>query len=346
MRELTQEVLIPVIRGDWFVATATRPPLYHELLRIPETAWRARSRQLGLKLADDFQNPRPDRFAAAGFARSGVSNQNRMLERHESAAGRGGYWKSRDFKPANARSDLRRFPLGPLNLFTQGKHPFADQAFVHDGGEIIYPLPNGLQAYMLVKGDDTRINAGPIDVVSDPALRTSGTVEIVNGISCMACHKDGMIAFTDTIGASNAVFDRAFDAVEARYPDAKTMEGLVARDSAWFLSALDRAVGPFLRGRAGTGTAKPIEKLPEPIGPIARTYRVGYLNLANVARELDVEDPQALVRQVGETPLKRLGLDGLARGDVVSRDQWEAVDGLSLMQQLARELRFTPVFRR
>ena len=119
--------------------------------------------ELCLALHSTF-NFRRDRLARAGLSRSGVAVQaNRLLERHEAAYG--AYWKSYDFRSGAGRGNLVRFPLGPANLFQ--RHPFAEQAFVQDGGEIIFHLPNGLQGYMLVNGKEERINEGPADVVRD-----------------------------------------------------------------------------------------------------------------------------------------------------------------------------------
>lgn len=81
-----------VVNADWFVAVATRPPLYHALLRLPENA-RELERRLDVDVKDDF---RRDRLARAGFFPSGVSGQNRLLERHEALYGV--YWESYDFK--------------------------------------------------------------------------------------------------------------------------------------------------------------------------------------------------------------------------------------------------------
>jgi hypothetical protein len=327
------------------VATATRPPLYHDLLDLPADA-RALERELGVDLAADFLRPRPERIARGGFRKSGVSAQNRMVERHETSFG--AYWKSYDFKPTNGRSNLARFPLGPLNLFPQGHHPFAALAFVHDGGEIIFNLPNGLQGYMLVKGDDGRIDVGPIDVVSD-SQEIAGTPEIVNGLSCMSCHNVGMKPFADTIRASSAVFGRAEEQVRLLYPEKAAMDELLKRDEDRFLAALEKAIGPFLRD--GADEDKKLREFPEPVGRVANAYRVEHLDLRAVARELDLEDPQAIVQKVGETKLKLLGLDGLLHSGTVGRDEWEAkiegialpINGLSLMQQLALELRLRPV---
>jgi serine/threonine-protein kinase len=328
---------LAVVRADWFVAAATRPPLYHTLLRIPATAGEL-ERELKVDVAANFLDPRPERIARAGFVKSGVSGQNRLVERHESPLG--AYWKSYDFKPDSARANLVRYPLGPLSLFERGKHPYAGQAFVHDGGEIIFPLPNGLQGYMLVNGKDQRIDEGPVPVVSD-ALKTSGTPAIVTGVSCMACHKHGTLPLTDTVRDSSAVFGEAEKHVRRLYPEARVMTRLVNEDEARFLTALERAIGPFLREPGAP--KKPLKELVEPIGEVARAYRLEHLDLQAVACELDVQDPGQLVQAVGETKLKRLGLEALSRpGGAISRLEWEAVDGVSLMQELARELRYTP----
>ena len=260
----------------------------------------------------------------------------------------GGYWKSRDFKPGNAHSSLVRLPLGPLNLFPAGHHPFADQAFVHDGGEIIYPLPNGLQAYMLVKGDDTRIDAGPIDVVSD-ALRTSGTFEIVNGISCNTCHKNGMIGFTDVIAKSSAVFGDPERRVKELYVPEKTMKRFLDDDTQRFVAALEQAIGPFLREGEDAKNRRKTEQFPEPISELARAYRLDYLDLAAVAAEHDVETAEDFQKLISPVTLKRLGLEALLdkKRGVVSRADWEAVDnGVSLMQRVGQELRKEPRNRR
>ncbi len=338
---------IPVLRGDWFVATATRPPLYHALLQLPENA-KTLEHELGVDIAETFLHPANQNIARAGFPKSGVSGQNRMVQRNETKFRDVVYWKSYDFKPTNGRANLTRFPLGPLNLVQGQKHPFAAQAFVHDGGEIIFSLQNGLHAYLLVNGKDERIDVGPIDVVSDP-LKTSGTPEIVTGVSCMTCHKHGMIGLQDAIRENNTVVLEPKKQVERLYLPKDEMDGLLERDSKVFLDALEKAIGPFLR--EGADKAKPIPEFPEPVGPLARAYRSGYLDLAAVARELDVDDSATIEKQVGRATLKRLGLAGLLDGGVVSRLEWESrlegvsirLNGLSLMQQLALELHRSPV---
>ena len=113
-----------------------------------------------------------DKLVRGGFQQSGVSGQNRLVERHDAEFG-AYYWKSYDFKPRRARANLTRFPLGP----EFPGNPYPRQAFRHDGGEMIFGLPNGMQGYFLSDGKGRRIDEGPTDVVSD-ALKTSGTPAI------------------------------------------------------------------------------------------------------------------------------------------------------------------------
>src|SRR5262249_11942196 len=105
-----------------------------------------------------------------------------------------------------------------------------------------------------------------------------------------------------------------------------------------FLAAAERVMAPFLK--PGKGAA-------EPVGAVARSYRLtplGYLDLRAVARELDLEKPEQLVEAVGREKLKELGLEPLLKKDgLISRAEWEAIDGISLMQAVARELGATPI---
>src|SRR5206468_12213404 len=133
-------------------------------------------------------------------------------------------------------------PLGPV----LPDHPFPRLAFEHDGGEIIFSLPNGLQGYLLVDGKDNRIDEGPTSVVSD-SLKTSGTAAIVTGTSCMACHKHGMIPFTDTLRQGTAVAGDAWLKVQQLYPPPEKMNDLLRKDTARFLRALEPVIGPFLQ---------------------------------------------------------------------------------------------------
>ena len=340
LRDLDGEIVklsgcdLPWVRADWFIATASRPPLYHDLLQLPKNV-RELEDKLGVNVPENFLN---DKLLRAGFAKSGVSGQNRLLERH--ATTYGAYWKSYDFLPENGRANLIRFPLGPVDLFPAGRHPYPEQAFKHDGGEIIFNLPNGLQGYLLVNGKGGRIDAGPIDVVSDDK-RVSGTPAIVNGVSCMACHQHGMIGFKDQIRDHSAVFGDAEKKVQRLFPEQKVMDEKVEADRKQFLAALTETVGPFLR--VGADKDAEITRFKEPVSEVAIGYRRGYLDLKAVATELFVANPDNLLKKVGERRLKELGLEALTRsGGVVGRFEWEAVDGYSLMQEVAARTSIHP----
>ena len=68
---------LPYVRADWFVANASVPPLYHDILGLPRTA-RELEQQLGIDAARDLEEEK--NVARAGLRSSGVSSNNRVLE--------------------------------------------------------------------------------------------------------------------------------------------------------------------------------------------------------------------------------------------------------------------------
>jgi len=231
------ECQVPVVRADWFVSAASRPPLYHDLLQIPTTDLELET-LLQVNVATNIEQ---ERVARAAFTRSGVSQHNRMIERHESIFG--AYWKSYDFGGSTGRKNLFENPLGP------GKD--AD-LFEHDGGEIIFRLPNGMLGYMLVDSFGRRIDKGPTEIVSD--MRQADRA-VVNGVSCMSCHYGGMIQKSDEIRrhvlANKAAYSR-FEDIMALYPDSAKTSKLVEADTRDYLAALaNKAIGIDKPTRSG-----------------------------------------------------------------------------------------------
>jgi tetratricopeptide (TPR) repeat protein len=223
---------LPYLRADWFVALASRPPLYHDILQIPRTETELQR----LLRVDAAENIRQERVARAGFNGSGVSRNNRLIERYE--AGATVYWRSYDFGSNSGRHNLFAHPLGP-----------GDEAhdFLQDGGEIIFTLPNGLQAYMLVDGRGRRIDKGPTVIVSDPR-RPDRAVE--NGLSCMSCHARGIIAKADQVRAHVVKNPDAFtrstvETILALYPAREKMTELMAADARRFQEAVARTGAPL-----------------------------------------------------------------------------------------------------
>src|SRR5207249_3289622 len=154
---------------------------------------------------------------------SGISRQNRVIDRHPSVPR--AYWRTYDFRSDGGSGNVFKHPLGPATT----DHPFPDFAFVPDGGEILFTLPNGLQGYLLVNAEGRRIDEAPIEIVSD-SLKTAGTPTVVNGVSCMACHKQGINRFKDQLRQDMAVSGEARAKVETLIPKAAEWEKLQAGD--------------------------------------------------------------------------------------------------------------------
>ena len=331
VQELAREVYdkagndLPYVRADWFIANASRPPLYHTLLYdtllgLPSTM---KTQDLERKLNVDFaQNFLRDQLARAGFTSSGVSSQNRLVERHTAAFG--AYWKSYDFKSQDGTGNLFRFPLGPA---FRG-NPFPDLAFEQAGGELIFNLPNGLHGYLLVNGKDERIDEGPIEVVSD-SLRTAGKATVVNGLSCMACHNLGVKSeFKDTVRDGSSVVGEPRDKVRRLYPRKEEMDRLLKKDEDRFLRAVEEATGAFLK--VGGDKEKNIRDFPEPVGASARLYLLKEVGPEEAAYELGLSSPAKLQGAIQANDLLRqLGLGPLAQGATIKREVWESLQGFN-----------------
>lgn len=285
----------PYVRGDWFLATASRPPLYHDFLQLPNTD-RALERQLHVDVLTDLQE---DNAVRAGFNGSGVARNNRILQRHDAA--HGAYWRSYDFSANTGRQNIFERPLGP--------QPGAS-AFVAAGGEILFNLPNGLQGYLLVDAQGRRIDKAPGDIVSDPK-RPDHLVE--NGLSCISCHVRGLLPKEDQVRAhvlqNAALFsheDRA--ALLALYPPAVRMRRLLKDDMERFARALEQA---------GVTAAEP-----EPILTATLNYE-GVLDLRTAAAETGLTPDDFLSRwRRSSEPLRSLGALE-AKGGTVQRQVFE-----------------------
>ena len=279
---------VPFVHVDWFLATASLPPLYHDILALPETD-RELEAVLRVFVTANLQNAPGERVWRAGFNDSGVSRHNRVVERHTSSYG--AYWKSYDFA-GSAESQ---------NIFT---HPLD---FTHDGGEIIFNLPNGLQAYYLVDGGGNRLDVAPTSIVSNPAASDPA---VRNGLSCIGCHTQGMKTVEDEV---RAVVDQAanppFDKVRALdlYVEKTVMDELVEEDTQRYRDALEAAGGVF----GG-------------IEPIQRFYEVfhGSLSAAHAAASVGLETETFLEKISKNVSLQNLlGILVLEDG-TVKRDAW------------------------
>ncbi len=279
---------IPFVRMDWFSSVATLPPLYHDLLQLPRQL-----SDLEQELGIDPQANLDQRLARrGGMTVSGVSRNNRAVERHPYSLG--AYWKSIDYASSKGSENIF---VDPINL--QGT-----------GGEMIFNLPNGLQAYYVCDHTGTRLDEAPTSIVTDKFAEDK---TVRNGLSCIRCHDRGMKSFRDDVRpaveklSGSGKVDRR--EVLAQYPARKEMDQLVEDDSRRFLSAMERLLG------------KPQDV--EPMISTSQRYLDAPLQLPTAAGELglaDVSEFRTLVKQPGFTSL---GLVALASSGVVRRDMWE-----------------------
>lgn len=238
----------PWMRADWFVFAASQPPLYNQFLRLPGEV----SGEIAITKLEDTLGFRYEKkvheagTVRAGFERSGVSQGNRIIERLALASG-GYFWKSYDFRKERKSllgGDIFQSPLGPVEA---GLSKNRERIFSPDGGEFIFSLPNGLQGYMLGNARGNRLDQAPKEVVQDSS-RPDGV--IINGVSCMSCHKDGVIV--PTAGDEIAAHSKALDLVpeeratlDKLYDGRRLVEAL-KQDQARFTAALEKcgATGP------------------------------------------------------------------------------------------------------
>ena len=280
---------IPSVHVDWFVAKASLPPLYHELLSLPLTDRELETR-LEVDVVRNLLNAPGVRVWRAGTNNSGVSNNNRVIERHTSRYG--AYWKSYDFAGS----------VGTQNIFT---HPLS---FTHDGGEVVFNLPNGLQGYYLANASGFRLDAAPINIVSNPAA-SDPTVR--NGLSCFGCHTEGMKTFEDQVRSvieSNAT--PAYDKAQALrlYVEQSEMDTRLGED-------MDRYRGALTKTGGAVGDIEPISRFHEVFqGPVDAAY-------AATAVGLETEVFQEKIREnVGLQNIGLLALD--SENGSMKRDTW------------------------
>jgi len=293
--ERLSNATLPYIRADWFAANASVPPLYHDILGLPRTAQEL-ERQLGVDAVRDLEEEK--NVARAGLRTSGVSRNNRVLERHVSP--HGAYWKSFDFRNNLDGQNIFRDPLR-LNPA---------------GGEIVFNLPNGLQAYLLINAAGRRIDEAPIAIVADrnnpddPVIRT--------GRSCMSCHYAGIQTFKDEVrpvvrGLAFASFDR--EKALAIYPAQDRLDRLMEKDIARFQSAVGQAGG------------QSISSTSEPINALSRRFFAD-LPVTQAAAEAGLDPKDFQARIAGSERLQALGYGQLlVENGGFRRDAWDSSFG-------------------
>jgi hypothetical protein len=211
---------IPYVQADWLLANASRAPLYYDVLELPADL-RDLANDLGIDIDRDIAD---QQIARAGFNRSDVALNNRVIERHEQPGSAGALWLTYDFVSS----------VGDRSIFA---HPLD---FEPDATEGIFTLPNGLHAFVIANANFQLQNKARADVVIDPYSRDRS---VEAAASCLgSCHLGKGIALKDdevreyvVLAATDA---RTIDDTLAIYPPEAEFRGLAAGDNDRYLSAL------------------------------------------------------------------------------------------------------------
>ncbi len=301
---------LPFVTGDWLVTAASVPPLYHRLLRLPTEASTLES----LLFVDVNANIDNRLVMRAGFVDSGISQHNRMFERHDSPFG--AYYKSYDFSSSLGSKNILVNPLGPLPPF-----PFTAGApdlrlFAHDGGEIIFTLPNGLHGYMLIDAAGQRIDVAPTNIVMDPKQPDGG---VRAGRSCSSCHAQGIIVRDDEVRDHlSHLFDTPVPqnikiAIEDLYPEAAQFRAVQQRDQQLYLDARQLTGIPAnVDGHEGI-----------PIDSLAQSF-LASLGRDRMAAELWTTG-EALDRAIRNSELLSQNFGVVLAGKVIKRENFRAL---------------------
>ena len=275
---------LPILRGDWLAFVASRPSLYYDLLRLPQTVAEL-EHQVGGAGFSPARNIRERRVIRAGYGagESGVSFNSRLIERHDLPSG-GVYWQSYDFGGQNRLQNLEETPFGPTVPAALAGEV---NAFQHDGGEFIFSLPNGLHGYFLANAEGQRLKEGPSDIVQDSSRLDR---IITNGVSCISCHAAGIQirpdAIRDDVLDNPSFSPRARAVLSELHPRPERLQEIMLSDEQDYLyqlQKLDLAV-PGAGGRlvpvlTGDGI--------EPVRHLSDWYEEA-LDLRRVATEFDL----------------------------------------------------------
>jgi len=225
---------VPFIPVNAFIQATEFADLYYALIGAKANIFDFEKQVL---LIDTVQEKEDDNLLRAGFSNSGVSKQERVLNRFDQGTANGySYWLSFDFDGGSGtvNGNLVR-DLANDSIYS---NPI-DFAFT--GGEAIFNLPNGFQAYYVANAAGVRLAEAPVGIVIDPA-QNNGTV--TNGASCHSCHNAGMITFTDTVRpfveANKQDFDNeTYEHVINQYPkDPNEFQRVMDSDSAVHVNAV------------------------------------------------------------------------------------------------------------
>ncbi len=171
-----------------FLRVTTRAPNYYEFTGFPSQL----ATFLSVEDIDIGEAQDSGDAVRAGSRVSEVTFFGRIVERVRFAARRT-LWLSYDFDSETNDSNILEHPLDA----------------VHRENQLIYTLPNELNAYAVVDATGVRIDSVSLDIMRDP-LQRDQTATV--GVSCMSCHQTGVSPMADQVRAHVLKFPFLFDA--------------------------------------------------------------------------------------------------------------------------------------
>ncbi|HYX38528.1 MAG TPA: hypothetical protein VE954_35955 [Oligoflexus sp.] len=255
-----------LIRADWFIATATLPVPYERLLQLGANQV-ALDQQLGVNV---LTNINANRVIRSGFRNSGMSPQNRIIERHAQINGLA-YWTSYDFSSSAATANIFNNPLGPITLN-------GTKEFFHEGAGIMFQLANGMFGYRVADNNGVTLDKAASNTVNQSAAPAEFLAAVVNGVSCMSCHNAGLIHKKDEIRpfaqANTGDFTQVeFEKILNIFPEERIFKDQLDKDNAFYFNALTQlGIDP---------------KKPDPVNQSFRFYNRS-LSKADVREELGI----------------------------------------------------------
>lgn len=315
--KLDTQTAIPFLPVNAFIQSTEQGDLYYSLIGGRANLFVFEREVLNLDTQAEIAE---DNLMRAGFSNSGVSKQERVLNRFDNGIAAGqSYWLSFDFDGGNGNGVVNGVSNG-FDVNVDNESIYADPLdFAFAGGEAIFSLPNGLQGYYVAAADGTRLDEAPVGVVIDPA-QNNGLV--TNGASCHSCHQAGLITFTDTvkkyvIDNANDFDNETFESVMAQYPDKAVFQRQMDLDSAMHVRAVEASGVP--------------PKAPDAITRVYLDFQLGDITAAYAAGELNVTKEELLDNLNELDPrLAPLGEPGGA----VNRDIFDAAyfDAICILQ--------------
>ncbi len=262
----------PIVRADWFVyqtgQSLDRSPGYYDFLGLGK----AEKDFQALVGADVKAAQRVKREVAATIARSGVTLNNRSMERFQAITGP--YYRTQDFKTSQDKQNT-------LRLLDGDTEPPKG-----DASEQYGTLPNGLFAFWLQNGKGERQDAAP-DFIASDSVETGVDRRVRSGVSCIRCHSEGIRPIDDWM---RRVYRGAIGLGSPDYEKAKRLRQLYLSDLAGQIKRDQRDYAETLlkcNGLTPAANAKAFANAWD-------AYGARDLSPADLARELGVDEKKLM----------------------------------------------------